>query len=313
MLCFLEGTLQVELCVYTGYSDVTNTISSGLLCFPEGTNRNPISFTLLMLSTLIGSGVWLMAATLLSLPVSTTHSIVGAVIGCGIVMGGFQVVCYKEVLMLGVWWVASPIIGFVVSLIFWFFLKKLVIQSSNPRQRTRIVLPFLTAFTTVVLILFLIYKGAKGVLPKSLNDIWYLWSLIIPASALVFGIIVAVFTWLVVLPWIKRRVEDPQYMNGEQNETSINTKILGFEQQDILDNKSEEQLMNEKSERLSFNVLVVLTSCCIAMGKLHFDDSSLIIFTKLMEVMILQMQVDHYQQLFIHTTQGDCQVQQQKV
>lgn len=215
--------------------------------------------------------------------------------------------------MLGVWWVASPIIGFVVSLIFWFFLKKLVIQSSNPRQRTRIVLPFLTAFTTVVLILFLIYKGAKGVLPKSLNDIWYLWSLIIPASALVFGIIVAVFTWLVVLPWIKRRVEDPQYMNGEQNETSINTKILGFEQQDILDNKSEEQLMNEKSERLSFNVLVVLTSCCIAMGKLHFDDSSLIIFTKLMEVMILQMQVDHYQQLFIHTTQGDCQVQQQKV
>src|SRR5690606_11805703 len=113
----------------------------------------------------------------LSLPVSTTHSVVGAVIGCGIVMGGFQVVCYKEVLMLGVWWVASPIIGFVVSLIFWFFLKKLVIQSSNPRQRTRIVLPFLTAFTTVVLILFLIYKGAKGVLPKSLNDIWYLWSL----------------------------------------------------------------------------------------------------------------------------------------
>jgi phosphate/sulfate permease len=262
--------------VFTRDSEVTNTISSGLLCFPEGTHPNPISFTLLMLSTLVGSGVWLMVATFLSLPVSTTHSIIGSVIGCGIVMSGFKVVCYKEVLMLGVWWIASPVIGFVASLLCWFLLKKLVIHSSNPRKRTRIVLPFLTAFTTVVLILFLIYKGAKGILPKSLNDIWYLWSLIIPASALIIGIFIAVFTWLVVLPWIKRRVEDPEYMTEQISDSSSNiqalsdcssdTQALRFEKKDILNGNLDEQFMNDKNESLSFNVLVVLTSCCIAMA-----------------------------------------------
>ena len=97
-----------------------------------------IDFMLLMVSTLIGSGAWLFVATIASLPVSTTHSIVGSLIGCGILIGGLDIVNFSELIKIVVSWVVSPLIGCITTFLFWIILGNLTIKSPNAIRNLKI-------------------------------------------------------------------------------------------------------------------------------------------------------------------------------
>lgn len=97
------------------FSDVSTKIATDII----NINANPVSsivFMLLMVSTLVGSGSWLLLASVLGLPVSTTHSIIGSIVGCGWLIGGFNFVNYRNLILISVSWILSPVLG-----LFFFF------------------------------------------------------------------------------------------------------------------------------------------------------------------------------------------------
>jgi inorganic phosphate transporter, PiT family len=116
---------------------------------------------LLMVSTLIGSGTWLLVATLASLPVSTTHSIVGSLVGCGVLIGGTDLVNWLELVKISTTWLLSPALGLIATFTFWGLLGRFTVKSSNPIRNLKIAQPFMTGFTVCFVSLFLIYKGLQ--------------------------------------------------------------------------------------------------------------------------------------------------------
>jgi len=116
---------------------VSNTVSNKLIHIPNdpssgGSGSASISlFLSSMVSVLIGSGGWLCIATLLSLPVSTTHSVIGSVVGVGVFMSGWKSVDWRSLLNIVITWVTSPLIGGITSMILWYCVKRFVMLMTN--------------------------------------------------------------------------------------------------------------------------------------------------------------------------------------
>ena len=95
---------------------VTGTIAKGIV---SPTSYTANTFALGMVSSLLASAIWLNIASRLGMPVSTTHSIVGAVMGFGIVGSGFSSIHWAKVLQIALSWIISPLMGaFIAFFIF---------------------------------------------------------------------------------------------------------------------------------------------------------------------------------------------------
>lgn len=152
---------------------------------------------LAMISVSVGSGTCICIATILSLPVSTTHSVISSFVGYGLVLkhGVISTTLWKEMIWIMISWVASPLIGSIFSIVFWFLLKKLVITSKNPVSRMLTILPFLSFVTLSVLLLFVLYRVLYSF---NLNVRLYL---AIP-GALFLSAFCSCFIWKMVIPEI---------------------------------------------------------------------------------------------------------------
>lgn len=93
--------------------EVTDTIKSGIVDL-NAVSLNPMDFVYIMMAALLGAAVWLLIATRMGWPVSTTHSIIGGIIGASLTIGfvtgtgGFAMVQWSEVGMIAISWVLSP-------------------------------------------------------------------------------------------------------------------------------------------------------------------------------------------------------------
>lgn len=115
-----------------------------------------------MLATLLSTAVWLHLATHLGLPVSTTHSVIGAVWGFGIAYGGLDaVVLDKAGQIVGSWFV-SPLLGLAIALVLYRIVDRRILQSPSPARATRRLAPIFVFVVVGVLVLSMIYKGLKG-------------------------------------------------------------------------------------------------------------------------------------------------------
>ncbi len=142
-------------------SHVTQTISKGIVD-PQlfaGAHRE---FVLGMLAALLSAGIWLQLATYLGLPVSTTHSIVGAVVGFGLVSYGVSAVEWAKVAKIVASWIISPIMGALISFLLFRQLSKRILEQPHPLQATRRYAPFLVMMVLVILTLSFTYKGLKN-------------------------------------------------------------------------------------------------------------------------------------------------------
>lgn len=99
--------------------DVVNTIKSGIID-PKNISDSQV-FLFVMLATLIAGAIWVHLATILRAPVSTTHSIVGGVLGAGIAAGGFGVANWWVLGTIASSWVLSPVLGGVIAVLFFAF------------------------------------------------------------------------------------------------------------------------------------------------------------------------------------------------
>jgi len=134
---------------------VTNTISNGIV--------NPALFELNifaigMLSSLIAASLWVTIATYLGLPVSTTQSIVGAIMGFSAVLN-IHLICWGKVIDIVTSWIISPLSGALVAYIIFLIIKKTILSKNNPIEAAKKTLPIFIFFTFFVMSMSIIYKG----------------------------------------------------------------------------------------------------------------------------------------------------------
>ncbi len=140
---------------------VTDTVRKGIVS-PSVFAENPEIFVLGMLAALLAAGLWLHLATFLGLPVSTTHSIIGGVVGFGLLVGGMAAVNWGKFGSVVLSWFISPFFGGAIAYLTFVFIKRTVLSSWNPVRAANRVVPILVFPVFMILVLSIIYKGLKN-------------------------------------------------------------------------------------------------------------------------------------------------------
>ena len=129
----IAAIFELSGAIFAG-GEVTKTIREGIVSFPqEGTE--PMLFVLIMMSALLSSGIWLFIASKKGLPISTTHSIVGGIVGAGLTMGfttmggdkALAMVSWGEIGRIAVSWVISPLLGGILSYFIYGYIKSKIL------------------------------------------------------------------------------------------------------------------------------------------------------------------------------------------
>jgi inorganic phosphate transporter, PiT family len=150
-------------------ANVTDTIRSGIVdttmfetTGPLGED-GPLLLALGMLSALLSAGIWLQVATMWGLPVSTTHSIVGAVTGFGLVALGSSAIQWGRVSTIALSWVVSPLTGALISWAVFVFVSRTILNREDPVAAVRRIGPLLIGLVAAILILSFIYKTLRNI------------------------------------------------------------------------------------------------------------------------------------------------------
>ena len=142
--------------------EVTATIRKGILdssLFDD----TPHLLVYGMLASLLAAGTWLMIATSYGWPVSTTHSIVGAIVGFGAVGVGVDAVAWEKVWMIAMSWVVSPLLAGTLSIVIFKSLQSLVIDTDTPFDNAKKYLPYYVFVVGFIIALVTLMKGLKHV------------------------------------------------------------------------------------------------------------------------------------------------------
>ncbi|SMN00121.1 Probable low-affinity inorganic phosphate transporter [uncultured Candidatus Thioglobus sp.] len=142
--------------------EVTATIRKGILDAGIFTD-SPHLLVYGMLASLLAAGFWLMIASSFGWPVSTTHSIVGAIVGFGAVGVGVDAVAWGKVGNIAMSWIVSPILAGSIAYILFKSLQNLIIDTSDPFKNAKKYVPFYMFLVGFIISLITILKGLKHV------------------------------------------------------------------------------------------------------------------------------------------------------
>lgn len=156
---FIAGILNVLGAVFIG-SHVTNTIRKGIVS--TEILADPHLALIGALSAILAAALWVSFATWKSLPVSTTHSIVGAMIGFGIMAGGFSVINWGKLAAVLISWVISPVFSLIISFLMFKFIIKIIISRKDSFIRSLKWSPFFIGITLFVVVLSFLFKTPLG-------------------------------------------------------------------------------------------------------------------------------------------------------
>lgn len=170
--------------------EVTSTIKKGII--DPSLITSSTTFIYLMSSALLAGALWLNVATYVGAPVSTTHSIVGAVMGSGIAAAGWHIVAWGKVGTIVASWVISPLLGGVIAASFMLFIKKKILFQSNMVTQAKKIVPYLIALMSWAFASYLIVKGLKKMVKVDFTD------------ALIIGFAVAVAIFFIIKPIIAK-------------------------------------------------------------------------------------------------------------
>ncbi len=140
---------------------VTNTISKGIID-PSLLASQPDKFMIGMFAALIAAGICVNLATYFGLPVSTTHAIVGGIVGFGVLSVGTVSINWGKIIPIVLSWVTSPVMGGIIAGGMYLFIEKKILSVNNPYEAAEHYTPFLIFMLAMVLILSFIFKGLKN-------------------------------------------------------------------------------------------------------------------------------------------------------
>jgi inorganic phosphate transporter, PiT family len=170
--------------------EVVGTIKGGIID-PEGIEQVS-HFAWLMFSALLAGALWLNLATALGAPVSTTHSIIGAVLGAGVAAGGWGLVNWATIGQIVASWVISPLMGGLIAAACLYVIKRNITYQMEKHHAAGQVVPWLVAVMAWAFVTFMLIKG--------LGDIY---RLSVDRAALV-GLAIAVLAFFLLRGPIKR-------------------------------------------------------------------------------------------------------------
>lgn len=141
-------------------SHVSETIQTGIVDTDVFTGK-PLLIVYGMLASLLSAGVWLQIASYYGWPVSTTHTIIGAIVGFGLVIGGLDAIYWDQVWFIVFSWVLSPLIGGILSYLIFNILRKQIFYTKDPVAATKRLAPVLLFSVIFILTFILTSSGLK--------------------------------------------------------------------------------------------------------------------------------------------------------
>ena len=231
-------------------SGVTDTMRKGIIdplvfnAMPNG----PELFVLGMLAALISAAIWIHIAAFLGWPVSTTHSIVGAIAGFGIAALGFEAIQWSKVGFIAMSWLTSPLLGGLLAFSVFMLIRKLILDTEDPVKSVKRWSPLFAFPVFAVLSLVLFFKGLNNFHDESVElfvfarDLsgepsFYLNDTAAILLALLVGLIAAIITGLLL-----SRID-----LGEEHKVGVGSREAAY----------------KKVEKV-FRYLQVITACFVA-------------------------------------------------
>jgi PiT family inorganic phosphate transporter len=179
--------------------DVVATISKGIIDPSQVADSR--TFVWAMMAALLSAALWINLATYVGAPVSTTHAIVGGVMGAGIAASGFGLVNWTTMSAIAASWVLSPVLGGLIAATFLAFIKINVIYQDDKIAAAKRWVPALIAIMAAAFSCYLMMKGLKKVWRPGI------WT-ILAVGAAIFAVTLAA-----VRPWIARKAEGLENRN----------------------------------------------------------------------------------------------------
>ncbi|KAL5341987.1 phosphate transporter [Aspergillus crustosus] len=182
---------------------VSDTIRTKVVDLSLFENDAPL-LMLGMMCALVGSSLYLTFATRIGLPVSTTHSIMGGVIGMGIALGGRNGVIWwggninSGVVQVFLAWVIAPFCSAAFGAIIFLVTKHAILLRSNPAMKALYTIPFYFFVTCTLLAMLIVWKGGSSRIKLNGGEI--------AGTVLGTGAVMALLTGFFLVPWLYRRV-----------------------------------------------------------------------------------------------------------
>ncbi|WP_404319408.1 inorganic phosphate transporter [Malaciobacter canalis] len=173
--------------------EVVKTIKKGII--DPALISDPDIFIWAMTAALLSAALWLNFATSVGAPVSTTHSIVGGVMGAGIAAAGFAIVSWGTMAKIAASWIISPLFGGVVAALFLLFIKKNIMFQKDMVTSAKKFVPYLIAIMSWAFSTYLILKGIKHLIKVNF------------LTASLVGLIIAIIVFFLVRPLIEKSAQ----------------------------------------------------------------------------------------------------------
>lgn len=142
--------------------EVTSTIRKGIID-ASAMAATPELLVFGMMASLLAAGIWLIIATYFGWPVSTTHSIVGAIVGFAAAGIGMEVVQWGKVGSIVASWVVSPVISGTIAFMLFTSVQKLILNTEDPLKNAKKYVPFYMFLAGFMIALVTLFKGLKHV------------------------------------------------------------------------------------------------------------------------------------------------------
>ncbi|WP_238369786.1 inorganic phosphate transporter [Heliomarina baculiformis] len=178
---------------------VITTISQDIIHAPNVADPEHVIWA--MLASLIGAALWINVSTWVGAPVSTTHSIIGAVLGAGVAALGLSAVNWSTVLSIAAGWLVAPILGGIVAACFLALIKSRVIYRDDKIAAARFWVPILVGLITGAFATYLASFGLSKVVSISLQN------------GLLIGIALGGVLWALSRPFIRHQSEEMENRN----------------------------------------------------------------------------------------------------
>lgn len=176
---FIGAILDFSGAVLLG-SHVTSTITKGIIDI-QSMSVTPQVLMLGFLAALISASFWVFISTWSQYPVSTTHSIVGALIGVGLIEGGFRAIYWGKLGFIVMSWIVSPIFAGLVAFLIFVFIRKLILMTYDVFDQTVKWSPLFGGITFFVVFVSIFLETSLGVKLKHATSSAILAALIIAA------------------------------------------------------------------------------------------------------------------------------------
>ena len=204
--------------------EVVKTIKKGIIDISAfGGNADP--FIWAMMAALLAAALWLNFATMMKAPVSTTHSIVGGVMGAGIAAAGFSIVSWGTMGKIAASWVISPVLGGVIAAAFLYAINKSIVFKTDKIAAAKTYVPIFVAIMSWAFVTYLTLKGLKKIWPQVVDILNIIPFVSIEMSkkptlmtALIMGFIVALIVYTIVKTKLAKNAN-----SLENSKDSVNT------------------------------------------------------------------------------------------